>query len=201
MIALVDYGMGNIRSAQRGFECVGVEIRVVQSPHEIGDARAIVVPGDGAFGKAMENLKAAGWVEILLNWAARGAPLLGICVGMQLLFESSEEMGEHEGLGIMRGQVKRFPPGLKIPQMGWNQLDIRSQNPLLSDVPNHSYVYFVHSFYCAPSDDSLTVASTEYGIDFASVVARDNVWGVQFHPEKSQKVGLRIVENFAAMAR
>lgn len=198
MIAIVDYGMGNIRSAQRGFEHVGAEVRVIQSPKEIGEARAIVVPGDGAFGKAMENLRAAGWMDPLHEWVARGAPLLGICVGMQLLFESSEEMGQHEGLGILRGTVKRFENGLKIPQMGWNQICISQPNLFLRDVPDGGYVYFVHSYYCAPRDEAAILATTNYGIDFASIVARENVWGVQFHPEKSQKVGLKMLENFAA---
>jgi len=201
MIAIVDYGMGNIRSAQRGFEHVGGDVRVIQSPQEIGDARAIVVPGDGAFGKAMENLRAAGWVEPLHDWVARGLPLLGICVGMQLLFESSEEMGQHEGLGILRGTVKRFDNGLKIPQMGWNQIRIRQSNLFLRDVPDGGYVYFVHSYYCAPSDEAITLATTDYGIDFASIVARENVWGVQFHPEKSQRVGLKMLENFVALTQ
>jgi imidazole glycerol-phosphate synthase subunit HisH len=198
MIAIVDYGMGNIRSAQRGFEHVGADVRVIRVPKEIGDARAIVVPGDGAFGKAMENLSAAGWVDPLLDWVAHGAPLLGICVGMQLLFESSEEMGQHDGLGILHGTVKRFPDGLKIPQMGWNQIRIRQSNLFLREVPDGGYVYFVHSYYCAPSDEAITLATTEYGIDFASIVARENVWGVQFHPEKSQNVGLKMLENFVA---
>jgi len=193
--------MGNIRSAQRGFEHVGADVRVVQSPKEIDGARAIVVPGDGAFGKAMENLRAAGWVRPLHDWVARGAPLLGICVGMQLLFESSEEMGQHAGLGILRGMVKRFDNGLKIPQMGWNQIRIRQPNLFLRDVPDGGYVYFVHSYYCAPSDESVTLATTDYGIDFASIVARENVWGVQFHPEKSQKVGLKMLSNFVEMVR
>jgi glutamine amidotransferase len=196
MIAIVDYGMGNLRSAQRGFEHVGADVCVVQSPKEIDGARAIVVPGDGAFGKAMENLRAAGWVEPLHDWVARGAPLLGICVGMQLLFETSEEMGMHQGLGILRGNVKRFPDGLKVPQMGWNQIHITQTNLLLRDVPGDSFVYFVHSYYCAPSDAAVTLATTDYGVDFASIVARENVWGVQFHPEKSHTVGLKMLENF-----
>lgn len=201
MIAIVDYGMGNIRSAQRGFEHVGAQIRVIQSPKEIDGARAIVVPGDGAFGKAMENLRAGGWIEPLLDWVARGKPFLGICVGMQLMFETSEEMGVHRGLGILLGNVKRFPEGLKIPQMGWNQIGIRQTSPLLRDVPDGGYVYFVHSYYCEPSDSSVTLATTDYGIDFASIVGRDNAWGVQFHPEKSQQVGLKMLENFVTMTQ
>lgn len=201
MIAIIDYGMGNIRSAQRGLEHVGAEVRIVHSPDEIELASAIVVPGDGAFGKAMDNLRAASWIEPLDDWVTRGKPLLGICVGMQLLFETSEEMGMHQGLGILQGSVRRFPDGLKIPQMGWNQIDLQQMNPLLTQVPDGGYVYFVHSYYCCPSDTSINLATTDYGIEFASIVARDNVWGVQFHPEKSQKVGLIILENFVSITR
>lgn len=200
MIAIVDYGMGNLRSVQRGFERVGAEARVVQTPGELKGARGIVVPGDGAFGKAMENLRIANWVEPLRDACAQGLPFLGICVGMQLLFESSEEMGQHQGLGILRGDVKRFNSGLKVPQMGWNQIRLASPNrdsALLRDVPSGGYVYFVHSYYCAPSDSAIVAATTDYGIEFASVVERENIFGVQFHPEKSQAVGLKMLENFA----
>ncbi len=196
MIAIVDYGMGNLRSAQRGFEKVGADVRIVQSPGEIDGVRAMVLPGDGAFGRAMANLRAGGWVEPLRDAVACGVPLLGICVGMQLLFDVSEEMGWHEGLRILQGDVKRFSNGLKVPQMGWNQIHIKQSSPLLRDVPDGSYVYFVHSYYCAPRDDIVTLATTDYGIDFVSIVACGNVFGVQFHPEKSQNVGLRMLRNF-----
>ncbi len=188
--------MGNLRSALRGIEKAGGEARIIQSPREMIGADAIVLPGDGAFGHAMKNLREAGWVEPLKQACADGVPFLGICVGMQLLFETSEEMGTHEGLGIFAGSVKRFPKGLKVPQMGWNQLNIRQSNPLMRDVPNGGYTYFVHSYYCSPRDSSVTLATTDYGVDFASIVGRDNVWGTQFHPEKSQMVGLKILENF-----
>ncbi|MBI5300678.1 MAG: imidazole glycerol phosphate synthase subunit HisH [Chloroflexi bacterium] len=199
MIAIIDYGMGNLRSALRGIEKVGGAARIVQSPREMIGARAIVLPGDGAFGQAMINLRDAGWIAPLKQACADGVPFLGICVGMQLLFETSEEMGQHEGLGIFGGAVKRFPNGLKIPQMGWNQLQIRQSNPLLRDVPDGGYTYFVHSYYCAPSDPSITLATTDYRVDFASIVGRGNVWGTQFHPEKSQTVGLKILENFVGI--
>lgn len=201
MIAIVDYGMGNLRSALRGIEKVGGAARIIQSPSEMIGARAIVLPGDGAFGHAMLNLRAAGWIEPLKQACADGVPFLGICVGMQLLFETSEEMGQHEGLGIFAGKVKRFPNGLKVPQMGWNQLQIRQSDPLLRDVPDGGYTYFVHSYYCAPSDPSITLATTDYGVDFASIVGRGNVWGTQFHPEKSQSVGLKILDNFVQIVR
>ena len=211
MIAIIDYGMGNLRSALRGIEKVGGDARIIQSPREMIGARGIVLPGDGAFGQAMINLREAGWIDPIKRACADGIPFLGICVGMQLLFETSEEMGQHAGLGIFAGAVKRFPRGLKVPQMGWNQLHIvgansstplrsaQSASPLLRDVPNDGYAYFVHSYYCAPRDPGITLATTDYGIDFASIVGRGNVWGAQFHPEKSQVVGLKILENFVAL--
>ena len=196
MIAIVDYGMGNLRSALRGIEKVGGRARIIQSPREMIGASAIVLPGDGAFGQAMVNLRTAGWIEPLKQACADDMPFLGICVGMQLLFETSEEMGQHAGLGILAGEVKRFPAGLKVPQMGWNQLHLQQPNPLLNNVTNDGYAYFVHSYYCAPRDPSVVIATTDYGLDFASIVAKDNVFGAQFHPEKSQATGLKILENF-----
>ena len=201
MIAIVDYGMGNLRSALRGIEKVGGRARIIQSPREMIGASAIVLPGDGAFGQAMVNLRTAGWIEPLKQACADDMPFLGICVGMQLLFETSEEMGQHAGLGILAGEVKRFPAGLKVPQMGWNQLHLQQPNPLLNNVTNDGYAYFVHSYYCAPRDPAITLAQTDYGIDFASVVGRGKLWGTQFHPEKSQAIGLKILENFVELAQ
>jgi imidazole glycerol-phosphate synthase subunit HisH len=201
MIAIIDYGMGNLRSALRGIEKVGGSARIIQSPREMIGAHAIVLPGDGAFGQAMVNLRTAGWIEPLKQACADNVPFLGICVGMQLLFETSEEMGQHAGLGILAGEVKRFPAGLKIPQMGWNQLHLKQSNPLLNDVTNDGYAYFVHSYYCAPRDPAITLALTDYGIDFASIVGRGKLWGTQFHPEKSQVIGLKILENFVRLAQ
>jgi glutamine amidotransferase len=203
MIAIVDYGMGNLRSAQRGLENAGAQVRVIQSPRELSGARGLVLPGDGAFGRAMENLRAAGWIEPLCRAAAEGVPFFGICVGMQLLFESSEEMGQHQGLGLFAGSVKRFTGPLKVPHMGWNQ--IRKLKPdagsaLLRGVADGSYCYFVHSYYCAPEDTSFSVATTDYGIEFASIVERGNIFGTQFHPEKSQAAGLKILENFVRIS-
>jgi glutamine amidotransferase len=201
VIAIVDYGMGNLRSAQRGLEKAGAHVQVIGSPRELRGARGIVVPGDGAFGQAMENLRTAGWIEPLCGMCSEGVPFLGICVGMQLLFESSEEMGDHQGLGILGGAVKRFSGNVKVPQMGWNQIRIQKPNPLLSNVPDSSYVYFVHSYYCVPSDLTTVLATTDYGVDFASIVGKENVLGVQFHPEKSQSVGLKILANFVSRTK
>ena len=204
MIAIIDYGMGNLRSVQKAFEKIGVTARIAPFPRDIENANGIVLPGVGAFGQAMENLRTIGWDAALRDAVKRGVPFIGICLGMQLLFESSEEMGQHEGLGILRGEVKRFNGNLKVPQMGWNQMRVvgaKHASPLLRDVPDNSYAFFVHSYYCAPSDPSIVLATTDYGIEFASVVGSGNVFGAQFHPEKSQTIGLKMLENFAAITR
>jgi glutamine amidotransferase len=199
MLAIIDYGMGNLRSVQKAFEKIGVTARIVPFPRDLERARGIVLPGVGAFGQAMNNLRTIGWDVALRESVARGVPLLGICLGMQLLFESSEEMGQHEGLGILRGAVKRFDGTLKVPQMGWNQIHIKQPSVLLRDIAEGSYAFFVHSYYCAPRDESVILATTDYGIEFASVVGYENVFGAQFHPEKSQSVGLKMLANFAEL--
>lgn len=201
MIAIVDYGMGNLRSVQKAFEKIGVTARIVPFPRDLKRARGIVLPGVGAFGQAMENLRAMGWDAALRESVTRGMPLLGICLGMQLLFESSEEMGQHEGLGILRGTVKRFDGTLKVPHMGWNVVRAKHASPLLNNIPDGSYAFFVHSYYCVPRDESIVLATTDYGIKFASIVGHANVFGAQFHPEKSQHVGLRLLENFSALIK
>ena len=201
MIAIIDYGMGNLRSVQKAFEKIGAMARITPFPRDVANARGIVLPGVGAFGQAMDNLRAVGWIDPLRDAVARGVPFIGICLGMQLLFESSEEMGQHAGLGILRGEVKRFNSGLKVPQMGWNQIRVKRPSPLLREVVDGSYAFFVHSYYCAPRDASITVATTDYGIEFASVVQQGSVFGAQFHPEKSQSVGLKMLENFASIVK
>ncbi len=201
MIAIVDYGMGNLRSVQKALERVGASARIVNSPSEIDGAHGLVLPGVGAFGQAMENLRLAGWIDPLIQICREGTPFIGICLGMQLLFESSAEMGRYQGLGVLAGDVRRFTGDLKVPQMGWNQIHIRRADALLKDVPDGSYAFFVHSYYCAPRDQDTIVATTDYGIEFASVVRQKNILGAQFHPEKSQSVGLKMLENFAAMAQ
>ncbi len=200
MIAIVDYGMGNLRSVQKAFEKVGANVCVTHSPMELEGANGIVLPGVGAFGQAMDNLRAGGWVEPLTHLCARRVPFIGICLGMQLLFESSEEMGKHAGLGILAGHVRRFPNGLKVPQMGWNQIHIRQSSPLLQGVADGGFAFFVHSYYCVPKDTATVLATTDYGIEFASVVGEGTVMGAQFHPEKSQAVGLKMLENFVHLA-
>ncbi len=200
MIAIIDYGMSNLRSVQRAFAQVGVDAAILTDAQKLHEARAAVIPGVGAFGQAMANLRAAGWVEAIQEFVASGRPFGGICLGMQLLFEASEELGQHVGLCLMQGQVKRFTSNVKVPHIGWNQIHLKKDTPLLAGIRDDSYAYFVHSYYCAPSDPSLICASTDYGMDFASVVARDNIYAFQFHPEKSQQVGLQMLKNFARLA-
>jgi glutamine amidotransferase len=199
MIAIVDYGVGNLRSVQRAFEHVGAEVVVTAHRETIESASAVVLPGVGAFGKAMSNLKRAGLTDVIRQVIAQGRPFLGICLGLQLLFEESEEMGQHTGLGVFGGQVKRFEVGLKVPQIGWNRIHIQRASPLLEGVAGGSYAYFVHSYYVAPTDPEIVLATTDYEMDYASIVGQDNVFGIQFHPEKSQAVGLRILRNFTAL--
>jgi glutamine amidotransferase len=197
MIAIIDYGMSNLRSVRHAFEYLGAEARIVDSPDALNGAAALVLPGDGAFGPAMNNLRERGWVEPLNAAVARGVPFLGICLGMQLLFEASEEGGWQRGLGILRGDVKRFPAGeIKIPQIGWNQLEKRSDSRFLAGIGDRAYAYFVHSYYCDPQDQDVVAAGTIYGVPYASVVESGCVWGAQFHPEKSGVDGLRMLQNF-----
>jgi imidazole glycerol-phosphate synthase subunit HisH len=199
MIAIVDYGVGNLRSVQKALERVGAEAVVTGEPGELARARAVVLPGVGAFGDGVAQLWARGLFQPVLHQVEAGKPLLGICLGMQLLFEESEEMGQHRGLGLLPGRVVRFPEGdLKVPHIGWNQLRV-SEDPLLAGIKDGSYAYFVHSYYVAPAQPGDVLATTEYGVQFAAVVGRGRVWGAQFHPEKSQEVGLQLLQNFARL--
>ncbi|MBN1656799.1 MAG: imidazole glycerol phosphate synthase subunit HisH [Anaerolineae bacterium] len=199
MIAIVDYGVGNLRSVQKALEQVGAAATVTSRAADLDAARGIVLPGVGAFGDGMASLRGRGLAAPVLAQAARGKPLLGICLGMQMLFEESEEMGQHAGLGLLRGKVVRFAdPALKVPHVGWNQIEVRP-HPLLAGIAPGAYAYFVHSYYVVPAEAGDVLATTEYGVEFASVVGRDRVWGAQFHPEKSQEVGLRILANFSRL--
>jgi len=204
MIAIIDYGVGNLRSVQRAFEYVGAETVITAHQEIIESASAVVLPGVGAFGKAMSNLERAGLADVIRQVIAEGHPFLGICLGLQLLFEESDEMGQHRGLGVFGGQVKRFEVGgrrhgYKVPQIGWNQIHIQRASPLLKGVADGSYAYFVHSYYVAPADPEIVLATTDYEIDYASIIGQGSVFGIQFHPEKSQAVGLRILRNFAEL--
>ncbi len=200
MIAIIDYKLSNLRSVQRAFAQIGVDAALLTTPDGLARARGAVIPGVGAFGQAMVNLREAGFIDAIHEFVASGRPFGGICLGMQLLFQESEELGRFDGLGLLRGRVKRFSGGVKVPHIGWNQVRVTSDTPLLRDVPSGSYAYFVHSYYCVPGDEAITRATTEYGGDFASVVARDNIYAFQFHPEKSQQVGLQMLRNFARLA-
>ena len=203
MITIIDYGMGNLRSVQKGFERVGFQARVTDDPRQVTAAEKLVLPGVGAFRDCMNNLEEGGFVEPIKQHVACGRPFLGICLGMQLLFTESEEFGRHAGLDIIPGRVVKFPPGLrfggedlKIPHMGWNRMAIRRPSPLYAGVDDGSFVYFVHSYYVVPDDPAMVATETDYGVQFCSSIWHDNVLATQFHPEKSQAVGLKMLENF-----
>lgn len=206
-LVIIDYGMGNLRSAQKGFEKVGFAAKVSADPADIARADKVVLPGVGAFRDCMTNLQEGGFVEPLLAHVAAGKPMLGICVGLQLLFSESEEFGRHQGLGIIPGRVVRFPAGmreggeeLKVPHMGWNSLSFTREAPLFKGIEAGSYVYFVHSYYGVPDDTAVVTAESTYGdVTFCAALRKDNVMATQFHPEKSQQVGLQILQNFGDM--
>jgi len=208
LIAVIDYGMGNLRSVSKALELLGHEVEVTRDPAKIGGADRVILPGVGAFGAAMDNLRRFDLVGVIEDVAASGKPFLGICLGMQLFLKESEEQGVFEGLGLIPGRVVRFfqepdrndyTASLKIPHMGWNSIHIEKPAPLLTDIPDGSMVYFVHSFYPAPEAD-VVAATTEHGIRFCSVIWKDNLQATQFHPEKSGAVGLKMLANFAGPA-
>ena len=203
MIALVDYGMGNLRSVENALTRVGAGVRIVSDRKSMLAADALVVPGVGAFGDCIKNLEKHELTSAIREFISSKRPFLGICLGFQGLFDGSEEAPGIKGLGIFRGSVPRFPSGiLKVPHMGWNQLRIKRPDcPLLKGVADGSFVYFVHSYYCAPADKSLVCATTDYGTEFCSMLWSGNVFATQFHPEKSQTVGLKMLENFVKLAR
>lgn len=198
MIAIVDYGMGNLRSVEKGFRKVGVSTKVTNKPEVIENADGVVLPGVGAFRDCMKELTNLKLVDAVVKTIKKNKPYLGICLGLQVLFSESEEFGKCRGLDIFRGKVMRFPANeLKVPHMGWNDIKIQKNNPLLSGIKDRTYFYFVHSFYIVPEDTSIISAVTDYGLEFASMICKDNIFAVQFHPEKSQTTGLRILENFS----
>lgn len=211
MIALIDYGISNLRSVQKAFAHLGVDVTLIDTPDQLAQAERLILPGVGAFRAGMDGLQSRGLIEPIKQVVAAGKPLIGICLGMQLLFESSDELGDTVGLGLLPGHVTKIKQqtiddsslvtrhSLKIPHMGWNQLDLVKEHPLVNGVESGAYAYFVHSYAVYPEQRDIVFATTEYGGAFASIVGRGNICGLQFHPEKSQAVGLRLLENFLAL--
>ena len=197
MIAIIDYGAGNLQSVKKAFDFIGAESVITDNPETINACDKILLPGVGSFGDAMDSMNKKGLVETVKQNALSGKPFLGICLGLQLLFEESEESPGVKGLGIFKGKIKKFAPdmGLKIPHIGWNSLEIKQKDTLFKGIPENSYVYFVHSYYGSDCEESLT-ATTEYGKELTAAVAHKNVYGVQFHPEKSGETGLKILKAF-----
>ena len=200
MIAIIDYGAGNLRSVVNAVSKLGYRPKVTGNPDDMLDAQAVILPGVGAAADTMENLKASGMTDPIRRFIAEGRPFLGVCIGLQILLTGTEEGGGHECLGIIPGQVRRLPPGLKIPHMGWNQVRQKISHPIFRGISDEANFYFVHSYYVEPEDKSLVAGETEYGISFCSVVAKNNLIATQFHPEKSGEVGLKIYDNFIRIA-
>jgi glutamine amidotransferase len=196
MIAIIDYGMGNLRSVEKGFLKVGVDARVVTDSRSVNDAEAVVLPGVGAFRDCMRNLDRMKLIEPILKSVRNGKPYLGICLGLQMLFTESEEFGVYKGLDILKGKVVRFQVDLKVPHMGWNTVRLLKKPPIFDGIKDESYFYFVHSYYVAPDDEGIIAGTTDYGMTFTSMVWKDNIIATQFHPEKSQETGLKILKNF-----
>lgn len=201
MIAIIDYGLGNLRSVQCALRRIGAESAITADAGEISAADGLILPGVGAFWRAMENLRELGLTEVVLEFVRNGKPLLGICLGMQLLFSESNEHGRHEGLGIIPGKVTRFTESLKIPHMGWNEVKHGTPSALFENVKDEEFFYFAHSYYVVPDEPAAVIGSTDYGLTFASVVQAGNVFGTQFHPERSGPAGLEMLENFCRLCR
>ena len=200
MIAIVDYGIGNIRSVFKAFQHLGADVHTTADAKTLDEASGVVLPGVAAFGDAMAKLRAQGLVAPVREAVAAGKPFLGICVGMQLLFPESEEMGRHQGFGFLPGEVRRFAAPLRVPQIGWNQIVPVREDPLLEGVEPGAWAYFAHSYYAAPAEEGVILAQTTYGVTYPSLVGWGRLYGIQFHPEKSQRTGLRILQNFVNLA-
>jgi len=205
MIAIVDYKMGNLRSVQKAFETQGYVASVTSSPDAIEKADGLVLPGVGAFGDCLKNLREKGLLEPIKDFISSGRPFLGICLGLQALFNESEESPGVNGLGVFNGKVIKFsslpPDRLKVPQIGWNQIEFNNQIAVLKNIPQKSWFYFVHSYYVEPDDKDLNIVKSDYGVEFTAAIAKDNRFACQFHPEKSGELGLRIIRNFAELTK
>ena len=200
MIAIINYGVGNLRSVEKEFEAVGKPALVTGDAGAIREAERLVLPGVGAFGECARRLRESGLDELVFEAAEQSKPVLGLCVGLQLMFDEGFEFGTHKGLGLMRGRIVRFgESGPRVPQIGWNQIENIKSHPLLTGLGNGTYFYFVHSYRIETDDEEIVIAETEYGVRYPSICARESVCGVQFHPEKSQTAGLRLLANFSAM--
>lgn len=212
-ISIIDYGMGNLRSVQKGFEKKGYEAKIIHTSQEVLDAKALVLPGVGAFKNCLKNLESLKLIDPILRSIASGKPFMGICLGLQILFSESEEFGKTSGLDVIKGKVTRFTTEkpdaesekslthLKIPHMGWNTINIKKTNPYLQNIQDSSFFYFVHSYYVVPKQTDIVTTTTNYGVEFVSSIWKDNIFACQFHPEKSQSVGLQILKNFAEIAK
>jgi imidazole glycerol-phosphate synthase subunit HisH len=200
-VAIIDYGVGNLRSVEKAFAATGCEAIISADEKQLRNAQRLVLPGVGAFAACMKALTERGFDRLVREKAREGTPLLGVCVGMQLLFDESDEFGATSGLGLLRGRVRRFENNLLVPHVGWNRIHQKREHVLFDGIDDGSFCYFVHSFYCEPTDETVVAGETEYGSCYASVVAYRNICGVQFHPEKSQDIGLRMLKNFGQVFR
>ncbi|MGH9801811.1 MAG: imidazole glycerol phosphate synthase subunit HisH [Blastocatellia bacterium] len=198
-IAIIDYGVGNLRSVEKAFTSQDIEAVVSSDEKILRSADKLVLPGVGAFKACMDGLKARGFDELVLEAAKSGKPIIGLCVGLQMMFEEGHEFGIHKGLGLMPGRVVKFPEKLRVPHIGWNQVEFKRDHHVFNDLPSQTFFYFVHSFYVESADGACVLGETDYGMRYASICGRDNIVGVQFHPEKSQTAGLKLLKNFAEM--
>ncbi|GFP18924.1 imidazole glycerol-phosphate synthase subunit HisH [Candidatus Hakubella thermalkaliphila] len=199
MIAIIDYGMGNLRSVQKAFQKLGYQAFITSDPLEILDADKLVLPGVGAFADAMASLKEKELDRAIVEFIGSGRPFLGICLGLQLLFEESGEGGRHPGLGLVEGDVRRLPQGVKVPHMGWSRTWFVRDDPILKEIPSGSFFYYVHSYYAQPKDERMAICTADYGLEFVSGINKENLYAFQFHPEKSSSYGLKILRNFGEM--
>ncbi|MGE0882814.1 MAG: imidazole glycerol phosphate synthase subunit HisH [Blastocatellales bacterium] len=198
-IAIIDYGVGNLRSVEKAFTSQDIEAVVTSDEKILRKADKLVLPGVGAFKACMDGLKARGFDELVLESAAAGKPIIGLCVGLQMMFDEGHEFGVHKGLGLMPGRVVKFPDKLRVPHIGWNQVEFKQDHPIFNGLPSQTFFYFVHSYFVESEDESNVLGVTDYGMRYASICGRDNIVGVQFHPEKSQTAGLKLLKNFAEM--